>query len=497
MSGIFFTTLARGFKHTKFPQKMKKFYRFLLVSSVLLFGSSEMFAQFTISGEFRPRLEYRNGYTHLGDSTMHGYADILGRSRISFDYHSDRFATSFSLQHAFTFGENNFSSDTISKNTVNIFEAWFRYNFTKSFAMRVGRAVLSYDDQRLLGASNWRQWGSTHDVVNIFWEHAAGQYKMDFGFAINNMAPTSAFLNSYTLKNYKYMSYLWNEKHFFNNMMKITVLGIIDACQKNPVTTSGITTQTLWVTNGQDTVGSTVIKNTVKTTEYFPNTVYARGTIGANLWFDWKHLSIFLSGYYQGGHFKDGRKLNAGFYGGNISYQVAKPLRLLVGYEHLSGNDFSDTTGFKTKVKGFSTLWGTNHSLYGYMDMFSSYLGQDALFGGLNDLFGKATATFSAKTSLEATYRWFSLPFGYLPATVTKKNPLPYQNVSKDLGSELDLMFIYKPIPNLELNAAYCLYFKTTTREILDNLATGTGRIGQFGYVMITYKPNFFNSDKK
>jgi hypothetical protein len=169
----------------------------------------------------------------------------------------------------------------------------------------------------------------------------------------------------------------------------------------------------------------------------------------------------------------------------------------MIGYDHLSGNNFSNTTDNKSYVRGFSTLWGTNHSFYGYMDMYSTYLGQDALEAGLNDLFARATVTFSNKTSLEGTYRWFSLPYGYLQATPTKKSPLPYQKVNKDLGSEIDVMFLYKPLPNLELNAAYCLYLKTTTREIIDNLATSTGRLGQYAYVMITYKPNFFSSDKK
>ena len=54
----------------------------------------------------------------------------------------------------------------------------------------------------------------------------------------------------------------------------------------------------------------------------------------------WKNLGVFASGFYQGGHYKDGRKLEAAFYGGHISYQIAKPFKLLIGYEHLSGNNF-------------------------------------------------------------------------------------------------------------------------------------------------------------
>ena len=473
-------------------------YRFLLISALLVLSLGSLLAQFSISGEFRPRAEYRNGYLKLGDSTMNPYTDILGRSRISFDFKSEKVVTCFSLQHAFVFGENNYGSDTISKNTVNIFEGWFKYNFTSSLSFRIGRAVLSYDDQRVFGASNWKQSGATHDIVNLMWEVAGYNYKGDFGFAVNNMAPpTAAFLSSYNLRNYKYMSYLWEQKKFFNEKLKISVVGIIDANQKNGTPSIKTTTETLYVTNGQDTIGTTVIKKDTKITELYPNTLYVRATVGGNVWYTWKNLSLFASGYYQGGHYKDGRKLSAVFYGGFIAYQVVKPLKLQAGYEHLSGNDFSDTTEYNSKLHGFSTLWGTNHVFYGYMDMFTVHLGQDALQAGLNDLYARATVTISGKTSLEATYRWFSLPFGYLKAQPPQANPLPYQKVGKDLGSEIDVMFLYKPLPNLELNAAYCLYLKTTTREILDNLPPGHGRLGQYGYIMITYKPNFFTSEKK
>ena len=92
---------------------------------------------------------------------MTGYGLILGRSRIIFDYNSEKVQTRLSLQHAFVFGENNYGSDTITKNTINIYEGWLRYNFTKNFAVRIGRMGLTYDDMRIFGLSNWSQYGAT------------------------------------------------------------------------------------------------------------------------------------------------------------------------------------------------------------------------------------------------------------------------------------------------------------------------------------------------
>jgi hypothetical protein len=454
-------------------------------------------AQFTISGEFRPRAEFRDGYQKLGDSSMNSYGTILGRSRLNFDYNSEKFQTRFSVQQAFVFGEQPYSSDTITKNTINIYEAWFRYNFTKNFAVRVGRMGLTYDDMRIFGLSNWKQWGATHDIVNLEWKAPDANYVGAYGFAINNTAPATPYLGDYTIKNYKYMSYLYDQKKFFKEKLIISVLGVLDAYQMPNTTYNKITTKSVvtWVTNGTDTVGSFTTKTTTTTpvTETHDLTIYARGTVGATAGFYWNNLSVFANGYYQTGHYKDGRKLNAYFMGGWVSYKVVKPLTLLVGYERLSGNNASDTNEAKKTVHGFATLFGTNHSFYGYMDLYQTYLGQDALHNGLNDLYGRATVKMSEKTSIEATCRWFSLPYAYLPA----KTKSTYQGVSKDLGTEVDLMFLYKPMTNLELNAAYCLYNPTGTKDIMDGLKAGKGRIGQYAYLMITYKPTFFTSEKK
>jgi len=458
-------------------------------------------AQFNISGEFKTRGEYRDGYGSLGDSTKKPYADILGRARFIFDYKTTKITTRFSLYDAWVFGQNYYSSDTISKNTVNVYEAWFKYNFNPAFGIKVGRMEVVYDDERLFGASNWSMWGATHDIVIAQYDSPLGTMKGDVGFAINNTAPANAYMGSYVLgKNYKYMGYLYVNKKFMENKFSLSILGIVDAFQKSNVTTTknSTKTDTLFIRNQFDSIiGTTIIKTPVTSTstEEFINTLYARATFGAGLLFNDKKWSFFLNGYYQGGHYRDGRKLSSYFCAAWISFQPVKLLKIMAGYELLSGNNFSDTATFRTKVKGFSTLYGTSHRGYGYMDLFNS-LAKDNLSPGLQDLYGRVTVNLNDKMSLEATYRWFSLPYGYLYSKPTKSKPLGYTAVSKNLGSEIDLMYTYKPIPNLELNAAYCFFLPTASMELYDGLKTGTSRFAQYAYIMITYKPNFFNSEK-
>ena len=296
------------------------------------------------------------------------------------------------------------------------------------------------------------------------------------------------------------MGYLWEQKKLFNEKLTLSVLAFIDSYQKNSETstTSKTIYDTLLIRNSQDSIIGTTIRKNVTTntaTIDFPTLVYARATVGLDAILNLKKWNFFLSGYYEGGHVKDGRKLAAWFYSAYVSFQLVKPLNLLIGYDYLGGNDFSDTTGQKTKVTGFSTPYGTAHRLYGYMDLWNSYV-KDFSTAGLTDLYARATVTFNEKNSIEATYRWFSLAQGILSIKDTK-NKLPYTKVDKSLGSEVDLMYVFKALPYLDLNLAYCFFLQTKTMELQRGLKEGTSKFAQYAYIMITYKPNFFTSEKK
>jgi hypothetical protein len=121
------------------------------------------------------------------------------------------------------------------------------------------------------------------------------------------------------------------------------------------------------------------------------------------------------------------------------------------------------------------------------MDMFNTMLQTTYNYPGLKQIYARGTVNFSKVTSLEATWRYFSFGKEYL-TDGTK--------VNKNLGSELDMMFLYKPLPNVELNAAYCYFFPTSTMELLNGLKSSV-RGSQYAYIMITYKPKFFTTEKK
>lgn len=459
-------------------------------------------AQFTIGAEFRIRGEFRDGYQSLRDSSKTPYVTIPGRVRLGFNYKNEKIDTRFSLYDAWVFGQNYTSSDTITKNTVNVFEAWFQYSFTRSLGLKIGRMTVTYDNQRIMGLSNWSMWGATHDMLLAQFGQNQKRWWGNIGLAVNNIAPATAYLNSYDMRNnYKYLGLLYLNCKLFDESLTLTFLDVMDAFQKYSVTTFVTTTtfDTLYIRNQNDSIiGTTLLPLVKKTssTENFPNTLYARNTLGASAGLDFKKWSFFINGFYQFGNIRDGRSLSSYFYNLQATFRPWEQVTLMVGWDQLSGNNFSDTNNLKTTVHGFSTLYGSRHIGYGYMDLFNNIV-KDNLSPGLNDLYGRASFSFRNNMSLELTYRWFSIPFRFLSVTNPGKGQLPYIPVKTSLGSEIDLMYVYKPIPNLELNAAYCFFLPTSTMEILNKIETGKSKFAQYAYIMITYKPNLFHSDNR
>src|SRR6187402_3530399 len=113
--------------------------------------STEMQAQeLDVNLQIRPRFEYRNGYKTLLPYGQKGTSQISQRSRLNFDYKQDELKVKLTLQNTRTWGDV-VPASTTDKNGIAVFEAWAQYNFTEKWSAKLGRQVLSYDNQRILG----------------------------------------------------------------------------------------------------------------------------------------------------------------------------------------------------------------------------------------------------------------------------------------------------------------------------------------------------------
>ena len=76
----------------------------LLVGGAMLAFSTVSYGQFTMSGEIRPRMEYRHGYKTLADSNQNHASFTDQRSRLNFNYKDEGYQVKVVLQDVRVWG---------------------------------------------------------------------------------------------------------------------------------------------------------------------------------------------------------------------------------------------------------------------------------------------------------------------------------------------------------------------------------------------------------
>ena len=162
---------------------MKKFTsikKFLVLTMFVGLLGNYANAQFSLSGEVRPRMEYLHGYSTFTDKDSDPAGFASQRTRINFNYSHDRVKMYISAQDVFLWGSQPQLFST--SNSLSMHQAWGQYFLTPSLSLKLGRQELVYDDERIFGNSNWDQQGRSHDVALLRYD---GMVRIDIGAAFN------------------------------------------------------------------------------------------------------------------------------------------------------------------------------------------------------------------------------------------------------------------------------------------------------------------------
>jgi hypothetical protein len=397
-------------------------------------------AQLSFSGEMRPRTEVRNGYRFLNTSQDDPAFFTSQRTRLNLLYKDDLYLFKLSAQDVRTWGDEIQLQDNAN---TNIHEAWVQLNIANHYKVKLGRQELVYDDQRLLGSVNWTQPGRSHDAIILKHQNSTTDFKLDIGAAYNQ-EKENVLGNSYTLNNYKFLSYAWMNKDF----------GAFDV--------SGIL-----LTDGFEVPSGNM------------NYRYTYGTFlnyGAN---DWKASGTI---YFQNGDDNARQNISAYMIAANLSRQL-NALKLTAGIDYLSGGKSGNANPMQHT---FNTLYATNHKFYGNMDYFLN-IPNETHGGGLQDIYFNAGYKWSQKISMSFTYHYFSL---------AQKVVDPANNselLNKGLASEIDLSFTYTFSKDVNLKLGYSTLFSTSALERLQQReAEG---LQQWAWVMLAVTPEFLTSE--
>lgn len=426
----------------------------LAIGLVVLLTQTYVMAQFTMTGELRPRAEFRNGFKELRETSTDPAFFIEQRSRLYMDFKKDNISLNIAIQDVRMWG----STDQIYKEDPtlhNVYEAWGRYAFNEKYAFKVGRQELNYDNARFMGNLDWAQQGRSHDVLLFSREDAEKQCKTHIAFGYNQQIPfepTKLYgTDYYGVKNYKTLLLGWWTRKFDKTDVSV-----------------------LFHNDGQEAADSTGIAN--------------RQTYGALGSYNLGGFKVDGEFYYQGGKNKGNTDVSAMLFAlhGTLTTDIT-PITL--GFEYLSG-----TARGETIDESFNPLYGTNHKFYGYMDYF--YVGNphgqvSGASSGLIDIHIKTKFKTGQKSSLAANLHYFASP-----VKIYKTFNTDGETYGSSLGTEVDLVYTVVLTKDVKFNLGYSQMFATETMEAVKN-GGDKSATQNWAWAMIAFKPQLFTTAKE
>lgn len=397
--------------------------------------------EFEASLQLRPRLEYRNGFKTLLDGQQEAITFISQRSRLQLGFKNEALSLQFSLQNVRTWGDVT-PVTTFDKNGVAVFEAYAQYRVNDRVFVRLGRQILSYDNQRILGALDWAQQGQSHDAMLINIDPAAN-HKFQLVGALNEDGE-DLFSNPYLVNTYKNL-----QLAHYNIKMGASAVSFMFLNTGYEFNLDAATRKTQYI----QTFGS-----------YY--------SINTGSWFG------DLGVYGQTGE-RAGKDVNAFYAGGNLNYRLNGTWAIGAGAEYFSGTKISEGEGSN---RSFSPLFGTNHGFNGHMDYF--YAGNHFNSVGLKDLYGKLSFRIN-QAELHVMPHVF---YSGVSIIDTEGNENSY------LGTEIDIFGSHKIRKDLTASLGYSQMFGSKTLEILKG--GDATRTQNWAWVMISFHPQLFSVSK-
>lgn len=359
-----------------------------------------------------------------------------------------------------------------------------------NLSLKVGRQEIVYDDVRLLGNLDWLQQGRRHDAAVLKFLHKG--YQVDLGAALNQN--NDAFTTKGVFYNPQNSNGAFTPHKSgtgFTTPLPIVVNGAGPGT--NAIGQMYKSMQYLYGSRkwGQTKFSTLVFKDdfakyadsTTKGFRYYytDRKHNSRWTMGANFTTQIGNASSFgkiaIAGgaFVQRGNNKAGQNLEAYMANLSVTYMKGK-FQVGPAIDYMSGDNAKNVD--KTDNR-FDPLYGTPHRWWGYMDYY--YVGTGSPIGGLinSQLRAKYTAN---RYFVTVDYHNFK-----------SDNPVSKDQVTKDLGHEIDVVFNYNVNKFVNMELGYSKYFGATAATAISKglNAKTTRREADWAYAMITIRPDF------
>lgn len=393
---------------------------------ILFFGLTNSYAQFTVDAELRPRFEFRHGYKTLFPNDVEPAAFVSQRTRLNFGYKTEKLHFYLSTQDVRVWGDVP-QLNVADQNGFSLHQAWAEIELVNELSLKLGRQEIVYDDQRFFGNVGWAQQARSHDAAIVKFEPK--YMKLHFGAAYNQDGETLTG-NILKTNTYKSLQYVWLHKDWEQFSASFLLLN-----------------------NGLQFIDE--IDETKNDTRYSQ-------TAGLHLKAKMNKFNFVSNLYYQLGKDISDNDLSGYLLSLEANYEATENLKIGLGSELQSGNKYGKPTDGKNKA--FNPLYGTNHKFNGFMDYF--YVGNHINNVGLIDFYGNAKYTFNSKLNLNLAAHQF-----FAATTINDE-------VSENLGFEMDLVTSYKLSEFVGVQAGYSQFFASKGIETVKTILTEIPTIG-------------------
>jgi len=147
---------------------MRKVYTLAIIGLLILLRISESYGQTTIDAEFRPRSEFRQGFSQPLINGTKSALITFQRTRLNFNYKGGVVTARLALQDSRIFGETDTKQPaTATTGSIGVYEAWTELLLYSGTSLKIGRQGVQFEDGRLFSLSPWSNTGNSHDLAQL------------------------------------------------------------------------------------------------------------------------------------------------------------------------------------------------------------------------------------------------------------------------------------------------------------------------------------------
>ena len=387
---------------------------------------------FTLSGQLRPRFEYRNGAYQALQKGEEPAILVNNRLRLNMDYRFRQDLQLYvSLQHVNIWGQAPQVQVIDRTGGLSVFEAYAALPLGGDFDLKLGRQQIVLDEDRIFGSLDWHPAGRAHDAVNINWRPVENFYLRSF-FAFNQnyldgKAATDKINGNVNNPKGQYFTPGQPYQH-------------MEALHAHYAFTPDQKLSFLFANLG--------LRNDDRAD-------YNMQTFGVHYRGRSQDLSYGAEAYLQTGKNNTGATKEAYLLAAMVGYKFLPTLSATMGIDYLSGNNSPDTSG---KDKVFTPFSGTNHKFYGFMDYYYVNNTPQIPQVGLFNPYISATLKTSEKGNLSAAGHYF-------------RSAGKIDGKTRNLGVEADLVYTHKLQPFASLQVGYSVHKVSGSYNTLRNFS--------------------------